>query len=128
AGHSTSSQVHVRGKRPLFGTPAIRTLEVRADDRIHVLTVTGTVGQKPYIPRAALALGALLIALGAWAWLLTSGVSHVVQKSDEPSLKAAKAVVDAAPAANGGGSGGVTGVVTVEGTAVGLSGASVTAF
>jgi hypothetical protein len=130
AGARATSTLEVAGKRPWFGSPKARMITVTADARDAKAEVMASVIQKARIPRAVLAILGLMIAVGIWALILTTGVKQVVTSADEARQEAAEeaAAAEAQAAASGTPTGAITGVVVVQPSGAAVPGVTVEAF
>lgn len=80
-GRRVRAAMLARGKRPLLGAPLPRILTVRSlATPAPPAEALGTFIQKPWIPRAALTLLAILLALGLWGAVLFRGVNKAADQ------------------------------------------------
>jgi hypothetical protein len=119
-GTEAVAEITVSGKRPWFGQPLARTVQVAADTPTLHLNVLATFNQKPRIPRGVLTAALLAGIIALWAFIFLFGVGLLRGQGDPAKAVApnfnAGGVQDVPLAAVGGSAAGkVTAVSTGNG-------------
>ncbi len=73
-----------RGRRPLFGTPAYRSVYISAESEAGLLDDTVTVTQRPVLVRGMLTALVLAAIVALWAIIVTTGVDFVLKSDPAP--------------------------------------------
>ena len=76
------AEVTVSGKRPWFGQPLARTVQIGADTPTLQLRALATFNQKPRIPRGLLTLLMLAGIIGLWSFIFLFGVGLLRGEGD----------------------------------------------
>lgn len=128
AGQETTIDVEVIGKRPLVGAPAPRAFTITTDGFDLPESTHGVFIQKPYVPRGALALFGLLLAIVVFAGVITAALSRIVDNGRADAQLAVEVLEAADRAAISARPGEVTGLVSARAGGDGQSGVAVAAF
>jgi hypothetical protein len=78
------AEITVSGRRPWFGQPAARTVQIGADTPTLQLRGLATFNQKPRIPRGLLTMAMLAGIIGLWAFIFLFGVG-LLRGQDDPA-------------------------------------------
>ncbi len=73
-----------KGRRPLFGTPAYRSVHISAESEAGLLDDTVTVTQRPLLVRGMLTALVLASIIALWAIIVTTGVDFVLKSDPAP--------------------------------------------
>lgn len=134
-GESLSARVEARARRPLLGSPAVRPLTVRLEQRGDgtepgaepLGEAPGSMVQRPVLGRGAIALAGLLAAVTVFAVVITIALAGVVNRSAadrDLAIEVAQSRDDGA----GAGRATLTGTVRLITTGAPLPGVAVEAF
>jgi hypothetical protein len=83
-GTEAVAEITVSGKRPWFGQPLARTVQVAADTPTLQLRALATFNQKPRIPRGLLTLLTLAGIIALWSFIFLFGVG-LLRGQDDPA-------------------------------------------
>lgn len=87
-GSEAVAEVTVAGKRPWFGQPLARTVQIGADSPTLHLQALATFNQKPRIPRGLLTVALLAGIIGLWAFIFLFGVNLIRGQGDPAKARA----------------------------------------
>jgi len=127
-GERTLATAQLRAKRPVFGSPKIRSFNVLVGPDQPPVSAFGTWVQKPLLSRGAIALIGLALVISVFALILTLSLSKVVGTSNADRDLAIQVAQAGQAGAGGGGSGSIAGTVTLLTNATGVSGVTVEIF
>jgi hypothetical protein len=115
----------LRAKRPLFGSPKIRSFKVDVGPAQPPVSAFGTWVQKPLLSRGAIALIGLVLAVTVFAIILTVSLSRVVGQSDADRNLALQVAQAGQNGAGSGGSSSIAGTVSLLTSGAGVPGVTV---
>jgi hypothetical protein len=127
-GERTLATVALRAKRPLFGSPKVRSFKIHVGPAQPPVSAFGTWVQKPLLSRGAIALIGLVVAISVFALVLTLSLGKVVGNSNADRDLALQVAQANQAGSAGGGSGSIKGTVTLLTSGMGVSGVTVEIF
>lgn len=127
-GDRTLAAAELKAKRPLLGSPKIRSFKVLVGPAQPPVGAFGTWVQKPRLTRGAIALIGLLLVVSVFALVLTFSLSRVVNKSSTDRDLALQVAQANQAGIGGGGSGSIKGTVTLLTTGAPVDGVTVEIF